>query len=188
MTPLNALPQARLVLTRRQLLLASTLSVGFCANSNSFADDQESADQVSHAAETIHQEPTFHAQRHRIYQALTDAGQFDRLMGFSAAVKSKAVARKPAQINPHPGGAFSVFGGYIQGRFVELIADQLIVQAWRVGSWDPGVYSVARFELRDESDGSRIVFDHTGFPVGQADHLSKGWYENYWQPLRELLG
>ena len=188
MTPSNALPQARLVLTRRHLVLAGTLSVGLSATRSSSATDRGSADQVAHSAETIHQEPAFKAQRHRIYQALTDAKQFDQLMALSVAVKSKAVERKPAQIDPRPGGAFSLFGDYIQGRFIDLSPDKLIVQAWRVGSWSPGVYSVARFELRDAGDGSKIVFDHTGFPVGQANHLSEGWYDNYWQPLRELLG
>lgn len=187
MTPLNGLQQARLVLTRRHLVLAGALSVGLCGTRSGFADGG-SADQVSHSAEAIHQEPAFHAQRHRIYQVLTDAKQFDQLMALSGAVKSKAVERKPAQINPRPGGAFSLFGDYIQGRFIDLIPDKLIVQAWRVGNWDPGVYSVARFELRDVAEGTRVVFDHTGFPVGQASHLSEGWYENYWQPLRELLG
>lgn len=80
-----------------------------------------------------------------------------------------------------------MFGGYISGRFIELIPDALIVQAWRAGSWDRGIYSVARFELQDQGVGSMVVFDHAGFPVGQADHLAQGWYANYWDPLHKLL-
>jgi hypothetical protein len=61
------------------------------------------------------------------------------------------------------------------------------VQAWRVKSWEPGVYSIARFELRAEGAGTRLVLDHVGFPEGQAEHLGQGWHANYWEPLRKHL-
>lgn len=41
----------------------------------------------------------------------------------------------PAQIQHEPGGAFTLFGGRVTGRQVELIANRRIVQAWRVEAW-----------------------------------------------------
>jgi len=44
-----------------------------------------------------------------------------------------------------------------------------------------------RFELLDLSPGTRIVFDHTGFPAGNAAHLAAGWRAHYWDPLERIL-
>ena len=75
----------------------------------------------------------------------------------------------------------------IAGRNLELVPNERIVQAWRVGNWDPGVYSVAKFELKPEGSGTRLVFDHSGFPEKEKDHLESGWKANYWDPLQKHL-
>jgi hypothetical protein len=93
----------------------------------------------------------------------------------------------PAEISREAGGAFSLFGGYITGRQIELVPNLRIVQAWRAGGWDPGHYSIAKFELVEQGSGTKIVFDHTGFPIGQAEHLAEGWKGNYWEPLEKFL-
>jgi uncharacterized protein YndB with AHSA1/START domain len=124
----------------------------------------------------IHQQVTFKARPHQVYTALTDSAQFSKMTGGA-----------PAEIGPGVGGAFSCFGGVIEGRNVELIPDQRIVQAWRAKMWDAGVYSIVRFELRAEGSGTRIVFDHSGFPEDQAEHLAAGWKSNYWEPLEKYL-
>ena len=80
-----------------------------------------------------------------------------------------------------------MFGGLILGRNVELVPNQRVVQAWRPASWDPGVYSMVKFELRGQAASTRIVLDHTGFPEGSFRHLDAGWYTHYWEPLRKFL-
>jgi activator of HSP90 ATPase len=90
-------------------------------------------------------------------------------------------------VSPHAGGAFSVFDGYIVGRQLELVPNERIVQAWRVLSWPRGLYSIARFELSEQAGATTIVFDHTGFPKGTAEHLASGWQEHYWDPLTKIL-
>jgi activator of HSP90 ATPase len=67
------------------------------------------------------------------------------------------------------------------------VPNELVVQAWRVGSWSPGVYSIVRFELTDESGGTKILFDHGAFPNGRAADLASGWKEHYWDPLEKFL-
>jgi activator of HSP90 ATPase len=68
-----------------------------------------------------------------------------------------------------------------------LVPDQRIVQAWRAGSWQPGAYSIVRFELTDQGGTTKLVCDHTGFPAGTGDHLASGWKEHYWEPLQKFL-
>jgi activator of HSP90 ATPase len=75
----------------------------------------------------------------------------------------------------------------IVGRQIELVPNELIVQAWRVMNWARGTYSIARFELTDQGESTKLVFDHTAFPKGQAKHLASGWQEHYWDPLIKYL-
>ncbi len=123
----------------------------------------------------IHQEILIAASPQRVYGALTDGRQFSALSG------------APAEISPEAGGAFSCFGGMIVGRNVELVANERIVQAWRVANWEAGVYSLARFALKAQGEGSLVIFDHTGFPEGTREHLESGWHANYWEPLKKYL-
>lgn len=72
-------------------------------------------------------------------------------------------------------------------RQIELLPNELIVQAWRVQSWTPGTYSIARFALADQGESTRLIFDHRAFPKGKAEHLASGWQEHYWDPLARFL-
>jgi len=147
-------------------------------------------EEISHTAESIHQEAVFKASRKRVYEALTDTKQFNKVIELSGVMKSGMLspgADKPTKISSEVGGAFVLFGGYITGRHVELVPNERIVQAWRTGGWASGVYSIAKFELVEQGSGTTIVFDHTGFPKGEAEHLASGWKAHYWEPLDKLL-
>ncbi len=127
---------------------------------------------LAHDAEAIHQEIHFFTKRQRIYAALTTASQFDAIVRLGAAARSGKIEAVPAEIPTQAGGAFKIFGGFISGRNIELVADKRLVQAWREASWETGAYSLVRLELRDEDAGTRLIFDHTGFPRGAGSHLS----------------
>jgi len=173
--------------TRRQLITGATFALGSfgLASTRVFGQAPE---EISHSAESIHLETVFKASRKRVYDALTDANQFNKVTQLSAAVQSgMAPATPAAEIANAPGGAFSFFGGYVTGRNVELAPNERIVQAWRAGSWPPGIYSIARFELVEQGTDTKMVFDHTGFPKGEAEHLVEGWKTNYWAPLSKFL-
>jgi activator of HSP90 ATPase len=140
-------------------------------------------------SEAIHQEVDFEADCGRIYHALTDAHDFDALTRLSDAVTLVTDPKaKPTTISDQVGGPFTLFGGYVTGRNLQMIPGTRLVQAWRAGSWDAGDYSVVRFELRPRT-GARcqIVFDHRGFPQGQGKSLAYGWRVHYWEPLAKLL-
>jgi activator of HSP90 ATPase len=173
--------------TRRQVLFGAAAAFGGLAFSSSTALAATS-DELSHTAESIHMEPVFNASPLHVYQTLTIAAQFDKVSRLSAAMKSgMAPATKPTTINAVSGGAFSLFGGYVTGRNIELVLAKRIVQAWRPASWPAGVYSIVKFELVAESSGTKIIFDHTGFPQGTGQHLAEGWHDNYWNPLAQFL-
>jgi activator of HSP90 ATPase len=173
--------------TRREAIAGVAVALGSIAAGATVA--RAAADEeISHSAESIHMEPVFAASRKRVYEALTDAKQFNKVVQLSAAVSSGMTPGKtPAEISREVGGTFSMFDGFIVGRHLELVPDERIVQAWRVSYWKPGEFSIARFVLVEEGAGTKIVFDHGGFPKGDAEHLAAGWYGNYWEPLKKFL-
>jgi activator of HSP90 ATPase len=174
---------------RRQMISGGAVALGMFAlgTGATLAADE---DGILRAEEAIHQEPVFKASRKRVYEALTDANQFAKVVELSAAMKGGGMKTGAAmvKISREAGGAFSAFGGYVTGRQIELVANERIVQVWRAGSWDPGSYSIARFALVEFGGETKIKFDHTGFPKGQAEHLAEGWKGNYWEPLAKFLG
>jgi len=173
--------------TRRQLIVSAAVAIGGFAV-GSVGARAAAEDEISHSHEAIHQEVVFQASRKRIYDALTDAKQFEKVIQLSAAMKSgMALGNRPTEISHEEGGAFTVYRGHILGRQIELVPSERIVQAWRVVSWDSGVYSIAKFELTEQGAETKLVFDHKGFPDGQAEHLAEGWKANYWEPIGKFL-
>lgn len=173
--------------TRRQILASAAVALGALALTSGtvWAAAEE---EISHTAESIHQEAVFKANRKRVYEALTDTKQFDKIIKLSPEMQAgKSFGTTPTAISREVGGTFSIFGGHIIGRQIELVPNQRIVQAWRVVDWDPGVYSIAKFELLEQGAGTKLVFDHTGFPKGDAEHLAEGWKSHYWDSIEKFL-
>ena len=140
-------------------------------------DMKEAPSTAANAARTsLHQEVDFKASPQRIYEILLDAKQFAAFTGMTA------------EIDPKAGGAFSTFNGMIEGRNIELVPAQRIVQAWRPTHWDAGIYSIVKFELKPRGSETTVVLDHSSFPAGDFDHLDSGWKLRYWDPLRKYLG
>jgi len=174
-------------LSRRQFIAGSAIAL---AGLPALAAGTWAAptEEISRTAESIHQERSFAASRQRVYDALTITAQFDHVVRLSEAMRTgMKLGNSPTAIHPQPGGTFTLFGGHILGRFIELVPSVRIVQAWRVANWDPGDYSIAKYVLSDAGSGTKLVFDHTGFPGGQAEHLAQGWDSNYWEPLAKYL-
>jgi activator of HSP90 ATPase len=173
--------------TRRQIIASAAFAVGGLGLVPAGAFGQ-APEEISHSAESIHLETVFKAARKRVYDALTDAKQFHKVTQLSAAVQSgMASGTAPTEIANVAGGAFSLFGGYLSGRNIELVSNERIIQAWRAGGWPSGIYSIAKFDLVEQGSDTKLLFDHTGFPKGEAEHLVEGWKTNYWLPLAKFL-
>jgi activator of HSP90 ATPase len=180
----NSRPSALDDPTRRQVVTG--IFVAGCGLIASGAAWGQNADQkmaalpnteVNKNRTSLHQEIDYKAGPQRIYEALLSSKDFSAFSGAAA------------EIDPKVGGAFSMFGGLVVGRNVELVPNQRIVQAWRLAQEFPeGTYSLVKMELKPKGPGTRLILDHTGFPEGHFDHLDAGWYSHYWDPLRKFLG
>src|SRR5271170_1146564 len=168
--------------TRRQVIAGVAMAFGgLAASSHVWAKTQPQTKETpstgaNHARTSLHQEVDLKASPQRLYELLLDSKQFAAFSGM------------PAEIDPKAGGDFSMFGGLIVGRNVELVPNQRIVQAWRPTHWEPGVYSLVKFELKPQASETVVVLDHTGFPEGEFDSLNTGWKLRYWDPLKKYFG
>jgi activator of HSP90 ATPase len=166
---------------RRQALAGIGVVVaGLIAGPRALADaplpqNEPAGSQENLKRTSIHQEVDLKASPQRIYAALLESKRFAAFSGL------------PAEIDPTEGGTFSMFGGLIGGRNVELIPGQRVVQAWRPSHWEAGRYSIAHFELKPKEAGTTVIFDHDGFPEGDYDSLLSGWNSHYWGPLEKYF-
>ena len=165
--------------TRRQVGTVIAMVLGCLAAGPRAAAEQTMQEIPATAANktrtSLHEDIDIKASPQRIYEALLDAKQFAAFTG------------RPAEIGPKAGGAFSMFGGSIVGRNIELVPGQRIVQAGRPTRWDPGIYSIVKFELKSQGYVTTVVLDHKGFPEGDFDSLDSGWHAHYWEPLKKFL-
>jgi activator of HSP90 ATPase len=178
MTAKNNPAQAMTAFGRRQVILGSAIVLGGAV----LSAKGRAADAAAPAAESdklrtsLHQEVALNATAQRVYDVLLDSKLFAAFSG------------EAAEISPQAGGTFSMFGARIEGRNIELVPGTRVVQAWRPAHWDAGIYSIAKFVFAETSGKTKVVLDHTGFPVGDFASLSSGWREHYWQRLEKYFG
>lgn len=124
---------------------------------------------------TLIQTVSFKASPHDIYEMLMDSAKHTKFTGVTA------------NINREVGGTFTAYDGFIEGVNVKLIPDKKIVQKWRGSDWEKGHYSVATFDLKDVDGGTELTFTQEDVPEEHYDHISKGWYDHYWNKIKNTF-
>lgn len=156
--------------SRRQLMLGGMMVLGSTGLAVGAPDGKAAA-----ITGAIRQQAEFAASPGRLFQLLTDEKQFGAMSG------------APATIEKREGGAFSLFGGVITGRNVELLEAKRVVQAWHDTAWAAGLYSIIRFELSPSGPGTHVTFEQAGFPESDRASLEAGWHSHYWDPMKAYL-
>jgi uncharacterized protein YndB with AHSA1/START domain len=123
----------------------------------------------------IHLETTFPAAPERVYELLTNGAKFGEVTG------------QPGKGGGSVGAYFSLFNNWLEGRQIELVPNERIVQAWRFMDWNPGVYSIVRFTLTLEGDGTKLVVDQAGVPEAFQEHVKTNWKPFYFEPIAKHL-
>jgi activator of HSP90 ATPase len=126
-------------------------------------------------SKTIRQTVTFKSAPHAVYEVLMDEKKHAAFTGGEARISRKT------------GGEFSIYDGDIEGKNLELIPDQKIVQSWRYGDWPEGHYSTATFALEPTEKGTRLTFTQTNVPDDKYGDIKQGWKDYYWGPMKKML-
>jgi activator of HSP90 ATPase len=126
-------------------------------------------------AKDLRQNVTFKASPKAIYDALFDPKLHAKFTG------------RPAKIEQRQGGAFTHWGGLLTGHVMQFVPPRRIVLAWRHTGWPKGHYSIVWIELKKAHNGTRLTLEQYGIPSYDFSHISEGWKEFYWSPLKSFL-
>lgn len=108
----------------------------------------------------------------QVYLALTNEATFQLWSG------------DHADIQPEPGGEFSLWDGSIVGKFLELEPAQKIVQQWYFG--DQNEESVVTIKLHSHAQGTSVELRHTNIPDADYQDIVEGWNDVYFGSLIEF--
>jgi activator of HSP90 ATPase len=126
---------------------------------------------------TIEQDITFEAPVKDVYEAILDAK------------KHAAFTQSEVHISDKEGEDFTAYDGYIEGKNYELIPHSKIVQIWKAmeAEWPDEHYSVIEFHLKAKDETTHLHFIHKDLPELVSDSIANGWYEHYWEPMKDYL-
>jgi activator of HSP90 ATPase len=127
---------------------------------------------------------SFYASSADIFECFTDPN------------KCRAYTGAPATIEARPGGPFSLFGGSIEGTFINLEPPSHIEMDWRFSSWPDGTVSRVVIELEEETKGAvTLKLKQTGIPMedrfGNHDVVAMtqaGWKNQVLTRMRKVFG
>jgi activator of HSP90 ATPase len=94
-----------------------------------------------------------------------------------------------AEIEPHAGGKFSVWDGYITGKTMETEPFTRIVQSWRTTEFPAeSEDSLLEILFEETKKGTKITLNHSNIPKGQGQQYKQGWEEFYFEPMIMYFG
>lgn len=110
-----------------------------------------------------------------VYNAWLDSEEHARMTGDSARVS--AVIGEP----------FEAWGGYIQGKNLELEPGIRILQSWRTSEFeDSEPDSLLEVVLTPEGSGTRVTIRHSNLPPHGMQY-KQGWIDSYFTPMKEYF-
>lgn len=92
---------------------------------------------------------------------------------------------EPAQMTDKVGDEFSLWGGDIIGKNLEMIPNEKIVQQWYFG--EEGPESIVTIKIWVKKSQCSIELRHTNIPNEAYDNIVEGWNDAYLGAVKALL-
>jgi activator of HSP90 ATPase len=114
---------------------------------------------------------TINAKAEAIYNAWLNSEQHSQMTGGEAIVSDKV------------GGTFSAWDGYIEGKNIELIPFNKIVQLWRTAEFKENeIDSTIELTLEETNGSTLITLVHSNLSEAGEQYI-EGWKDNYFTPM-----
>ncbi|MDX5320732.1 MAG: SRPBCC domain-containing protein [Bacteroidota bacterium] len=98
-----------------------------------------------------------------------------------------AMTGSEAHCSDRVGDYFNAWEGYIEGRNLELLENQRILQSWRSSEFsEEDEDSLLEIELSAIPEGCELKLKHSNIPEGQTLYI-QGWEEYYFQPMLQYF-
>lgn len=94
----------------------------------------------------------------------------------------------PAKMDDKVGTKFSLWGGDIWGKNIEVIPEKKLVQEWyskENEKWEKP--SIVTITLIKEEKGIRLFLHQTDLPDAFATNIANGWRDYYLEPLKSYV-
>ncbi len=110
-----------------------------------------------------------------VFTALTNPFTIELWSG-ETAVMSKEV-----------GAEFSLWGGAIVGKNIEVLENEKLVQQWYFGEEDDNNPSIVTLKLWEKKSNCSVELLHTNIPDDAYDNIVEGWNEAYLGAIKALM-
>jgi len=91
----------------------------------------------------------------------------------------------PAVMSPEVDFDFSLWGGDVYGKNLEVEKERKLVQEWYGGEWDRP--STVTFSLNADDHCTEIILEQTDVPENEIDDVDAGWDDYYLGSIKRLL-
>jgi len=94
----------------------------------------------------------------------------------------------PSKMEGKLGFEFSLWGGSIWGKNIEVVKNKKLVQEWfsdEEKKWDKP--SIATFNLSKDINGIKLELIHEDVPDENSENIDNGWKDYYLGPLKDYL-
>ena len=91
----------------------------------------------------------------------------------------------PAKMDGKPGSEFTLWGGDIWGKNLEVVKGKKLIQEWFGGNWDkPSKLTII---LSEDSSSTLVDLIHEGVPKDEEADFADGWKTYYFGEIKKLL-
>jgi activator of HSP90 ATPase len=91
----------------------------------------------------------------------------------------------PAKMSVDEDAKFSLWGGDIWGKNINVVPEKKLVQEWFGGEWPkPSILTIL---LKEKKGVTEIKITHAGMPSDEFQDVADGWKDYYLGPMKEYL-
>lgn len=108
-----------------------------------------------------------------VYAALTNPFTIELWSGYAAEMPNEA------------GKEFSMWEGDIEGRILELVPNEKVVQEWYFGDQEQA--SVVTIKIFANGAHSQVDLLHTNIPAEAYEEICEGWTNYYLGAIKDFL-
>jgi len=102
--------------------------------------------------------------------------------------RTSAFTRSQAKVNGIANGDYSIFDGFITGKFLDLTRPTQIKMEWRQKDWPEGHFSTVTIDLKSGDGCTVLSLAQTGVPKQKKSETEIGWTQKYFSPIKMTFG
>lgn len=121
----------------------------------------------------IRQRYTILAPQEKVWDALVNPETIKRWGGGPVMMSDKA------------GFEFSLWGGDVYGKNLEVEIGKRLVQEWYGGEWE--YPSIVTFSLSNDGHCTEVILEHRDVPENEIKDINEGWRDYYLGPIKDML-